>query len=212
MEEEKINSGIIGNYECYAVNYAKRLGLFRVSMDKETAEVTGTIHIPIPDVSEKCYDTGTLLGRRDWTAADIPEYLALREKARAIDEAVSVGNMTNEEAAPAIDLLMLAYGGDPDIYIHLDESALPISREAACELAKNAVADKFGLTPDAVWDVLYPSHEIRAVRYTDESGERKQHWEIFLHVDYAVNQRPDQYVTVSIPDGAVVVTDVISNG
>ena len=212
VEEKKINSGIIGNYECYAVNYAKRLGLFRVSMDKETAEVTGTIHIPIPDVSEKCYDTGTLLGRRDWSAADIPEYLALREKARAIDEAVSVGNMTNEEAVPAIDLLMLAYGGDPDIYIHLDESALPISREAACELAKNAVAEKFGLTPDAVWDVLYPSHEIRAVRYTDESGERKQHWEILLHVDYAVNQRPDQYVTVSIPDGAVVVTDVISNG
>lgn len=212
VEEEKINSGIIGNYECYAVNYAKRLGLFRVSMDKETAEVTGTVHIPIPEVCERLDDPETLLGRRDWTAADVSEYLELREKARAIDEAVSAGEMTHKEAVPAIDSLMLSYGGDPTIYVHLDESALPVSREAACEKAKNAVAEKFGLEPGEVWDVLFPSHEIRAVRYADENGEMQMRWEILLHVDYAVNQRPDQYVTVSVPEGEVTAADVISNG
>ena len=212
VEEEKINSGIIGSYECYAVNYAQRLGMFRVSMDKETAGVLSTVYIPIPDVSEECLDPETLLGKRDWTAADLPRYFELREKARAIDEAVNAGKITDAEAVPAIDLLMLAYGGDPTIYVHLDESALPVSREAACEKAKNAVAKKYGLKPDEVWDVLFPSHEIRAVRYADENGEMQMRWEILLHVDYAVNQRPDQYVTVSVPEGEVTAADVISNG
>ena len=105
-----------GECESVGIDYAKRFGMFLVSIDPETNSVTGAIRAASRFVNEKTEDPSLLLGHRNWTADDLPEYYAMRAELRELDEKYRTCQITYEEMRNERDRVMLRHGGDVTIY------------------------------------------------------------------------------------------------
>lgn len=102
--------------ENIGISYASRLGLYMIRIDPATLSVASTVHIPRTEAWEKADDPEKLLGRREWTHDDLPEFFRMQAELHDLDEQYRTGLITRSAMLNARDLLMLFYGGDDTIY------------------------------------------------------------------------------------------------
>ena len=105
-----------GMCEGFGVSYASRLGLFMVRIDPAAQEAIGVTHIDRDPDGARADDPAKLLGRRNWTKDDLPEYRAMLEELRQLDEACRTCALTQVQAENEADRVMLRYGGDSAFY------------------------------------------------------------------------------------------------
>ena len=107
---------LAGDYEARAFSYISRLGLYMVCLDPDTLQPVKTVRADRSPAAEKADDETTLLGRRNWSKDDLPEFEALLSQLAAIDTAIQRNEMTKTEGENNYRAVMLRYGGDPNIY------------------------------------------------------------------------------------------------
>ena len=106
----------LGEYQWQAHTYVSRLGSDMICLDPESLSLVKHVHADRSPAAERADDPNTLLGRRNWTKDDLPEFEELLQRAADIDARVSKGELTANEARIQFFELMILYGGDPDIY------------------------------------------------------------------------------------------------
>ena len=218
-------TGGVSRYELEAVQYLQRLGYFLVRLNPDTHEVVETIHAPwlnqygTANYSRKeaqMAESDGLLGRKNWTVADLTEYEALLSQLTAIDTAVQQGEISSYEGERQFLALMLQYGGDPATYSPETRPVIPndtaISEAQAREMALAAVAEQVGKTVEEVREI-YPRVYISYYR-----ENRIDRWYITLWTDEEaaenpnVDVLPEFWVTITVPDGKVTIGEIEGNG
>ena len=208
----------LGNFQFRAHSYGSRLGFYMICLDPETLECVKAVHAKRSPAAEKAEDESTLLGRRDWTKADIPEFEEMLGQLEAIDEKIMRGEMTDGEGEREFRALMLSFGGDPWIYGSEDrlgvvtpEDAFILEKQAR-EMAAEAVAQRLEKTVQEVQEI-YP--RVYA-QYSVE--EDKPRWYITFWMAEDAEESPllgvlpEFWVTVSIPEGEVDMGEIEGNG
>lgn len=115
LEFDRFEAGQWGRLEQDVRGYAARLGSFLARFDKQTGALTGVVHAGRQH-GEPGKDPALLLGKPAFTAADVPQLMALTERVRALDRQAAAGSLTEEEARKAFNALMLEAGGPPERY------------------------------------------------------------------------------------------------
>ncbi|HHT14704.1 MAG: DUF4179 domain-containing protein [Christensenellales bacterium] len=116
IQFQKLEENRVTEFENRILSYISRLGHHMICLDPDTLEAVKTVHANRTPAYEKADDPSALLGRRNWTNSDIPEFEALVNEAALIDRELEKGTITRNEAEKKFRQLMLAYGGDPAIY------------------------------------------------------------------------------------------------
>ncbi|MBR3739555.1 MAG: hypothetical protein IKN04_03740 [Clostridia bacterium] len=221
-------TGGVGQYELEAVQYLQRLGYFLVRLNPESLEAVETIHAPwlnrygTANYSKKdaqMAESDGLLGRKNWTTADLTEFEALLSQLAAIDAAVQQGEISSCEGERQFLALMLQYGGDPATYkpenrsvVSNDTADTAISEAQAREMALAAVAERLGKSVEEV-QRIYPRV------YTSYYRENRiDYWYITVWTDKDAADTPNAdvlpefWVTITVPDGKVTVGEIEGNG
>lgn len=116
IQFQKLEENRATEFENRILSYISRLGHHMICLDPDTLEAVKTVHANRTPAYEKADDPSALLGRRNWTSSDIPEFEALVNEAALIDSELQKEAITKNEAEKKFRQLMLAYGGDPAIY------------------------------------------------------------------------------------------------
>lgn len=126
---------------------ADRLGLFLVRFDPATGEVRCVTHGDRPTLPRDEGEPGTLLGRTQWSAEDLPLFdEAYQRLEAAVTEAVQNG-LRRDEQQPIANGIMRELGGQEEVY-PLEAESPNIGLEAAFPIARHAAAEAAGLTDD----------------------------------------------------------------
>lgn len=137
------------DYWCAALlDETDRLGMFLVRFDADTGEVRYVTRGDRPTLPRDEGEPGTLLGRTQWTADDLPHFdEAYQRLEAAVTEAVSQG-LHRDAQQPIANGIMRELGGQarfypleaerPDIGL---EAGLPIATKAAAEAAEMSEQD-----------------------------------------------------------------------
>lgn len=218
-------TGGVGRYELEAAQYLQRLGYFLVRLNPETHEVMETIHAPwlnkhgtanYSNKDAKMAESDGLLGRKNWTVADLIEYDALLGQLAAIDTAVREGEISSYEGERQFLALMLQYGGDTATYSPENRPVIPndtaISEDQAREMAITAVAEQVGKTVEEVREIYSRVY----ISYYRENGIDRWYITLWTNEDEADNPNADGlprfWVTVTVPDGEVTIGEIEGNG
>lgn len=152
IEADMYDAGELDQWTGRLFSYVSRLGTFMVCLDAQTGGVVGTVHSKRTPAAEQALDSSLLLGRRDWIAADLPEYDALLSQIRAeIDRAVEDGASIETLEAITHTLLRDA-GGDPELYAARLDGDMPVTPETAAETGRKAALEASGMTREAFDD------------------------------------------------------------
>ena len=112
-------TGGVGRYELEIIRYLRRLGYFLVRLDPETHEAVEIIHAPWTNtygtanysgLDAQIPESDKLLGRKQWTLADLEEFEQLRQKVVALDENVANGTLPKEQGDELFLTLMREAG------------------------------------------------------------------------------------------------------
>ena len=102
-------------FQWQAHSYVSRLGMDMVCLDPDTLTLVKSIHAKRPPAAEKADDPTVLLGRRDWTVKDLPEFEELLAQATELDRRLAAGEIAYEEARKQYFAMMRSYGGDYEL-------------------------------------------------------------------------------------------------
>ena len=106
-------TGGVGRFQLSVYREARRLGFFLVRLDPETHAVKEVLHVNNTNLDANFTESDKLLGRKNWTVADLAEYDELYSRAQALDAAVAAGEMTEAQARDAYNAFIVDYGGEP---------------------------------------------------------------------------------------------------
>ena len=149
IESGRYDTGGLGSYEGRLFSYVSRLGLYMVKLDPVTGKALDVIHAPRSKQAVQALDETLLLGRLEWTAADLPEWEDALRRLRALDElAANSAQPDHMQLEAEAHTIMREIGGDPEIYNARAEAESDIGLDAAKEIAWKAVCEMSGLTLD----------------------------------------------------------------
>lgn len=145
-EMELLQTGELNAYTGQLFRQLERLGLFMVSLD-ETGEAAAITHIPNEVSAVPSADASGLLGRLDWTSADLPEFDALMQRLEGLLAPELAKEFPDRQLLEALtDTLMRSAGGDPQLYSRRAEADTDIGAEKAEAIALQAIMDHLFLT------------------------------------------------------------------
>lgn len=124
-----------------------RLGLYLVRFDPGTGEVKHVARCDRPTVPADEGDPALLLGRPQWSAADLPIFdEAYRALEATMTDALNQG-LRRDEQQPVADEFMRGLGGSPQRYPGAD-APVSIGLEAGLPIAMRAAAEAAGLSEE----------------------------------------------------------------
>lgn len=138
--------------------YLNRLGMFMVQLDPQTGDVVSVTR-RAPDTDEDDLgDPSLLLGRPDWDAGDLNEWVeTVQDYAGLMSSVAACGEIPDELLTMISDALMRSYGGNRFVYSSRLERWDDIGTEAALAIAVGEAALCFDMS---VSDVLaYYEHD-----------------------------------------------------
>lgn len=189
IESAMYDSGELNQFTGRLFSYVSRLGLYMVRMDVRTGEVVEVVQAQRGPQAVQALDEKLLLGRRNWTTADLAEFDALMQELQALTETELAKEQPDYNRLNALaDTLLREAGGDPELYTGgLPENAALTPQEAGAIALAAAVEDS-GLTQEA-FEAHYTPPDARMHVYT--------HYTVYMH-----SRTADQ------PDGGIGVYQV----
>lgn len=161
VEAERYQTQELTSYTGRVFSYVSRLGTFVVCLDPETNAVTEIVHMDRESGTEQYAAPDKLLGKPQWTAAELPAFDALLAAIRGVEEAEKAKPQPNwENVLVETDRLIREAGGDPELYAAHAKGESDIGLEQAQKLAKQAVMQRESLT-EAAFDTAFTVGESR---------------------------------------------------
>ena len=189
IESAMYDSGKLNQYTGRLFSYVSRLGVFMVSMDPKTGDIVCVTHVERGPQAVQALDETLLLGRRSWTAADLPEFDALLHKLDALTREELAKPQPDYDRLNALtDTLMREAGGDPELYYGGLPDNAALSPEEAGKIAFAAALEASGMTQEA-FEAHYAKPDVHMHIYT--------HYTVYMHS-----------MTADQPDGGIGVYQV----
>jgi len=162
IESAMYDSGALSQHTGQLFSYVSRLGLYMVSLDPQSGAVVSTTRVDRGPQAVQALDESLLLGRRSWTADDLPLFFALLEEigARTAEAAAQGHDIAYLEALT--DTLMREAGGDPDIYSRQLPEAMAVPEADALAAARRAALIASGME-EAAFDAYYDEPFVHVV-------------------------------------------------
>lgn len=149
IESGRYETGELSSYSGRLMSYASRLGLYMVKLDPESGRAVKVVYAPRSKQAVEAQDETLLLGRREWTADDLPEFEAALARLTALDERALKESQPDYMLLEAqCDAIMREIGGDPALYSARLEADTDLGLESARLLAWKAVCEATGLTQE----------------------------------------------------------------
>lgn len=148
LESTLYETGGLGLYSGNLFSYASRLGLYMARVNAH-GKVEKLVYAPRSREAVAADDSALLLGRREWTAKDLPLFEEGMQKLRALDTQATSDPAPDFMALKVeADRIMRELGGDAELYSARAEQPTDVGLARAKELAWTAVEQSSGLTPE----------------------------------------------------------------
>ena len=147
LESAMYETGELTAFSGKLFSYASRLGLYMAKVNPD-GQVEKLVYLPRGREVAAAEDKSLLLGRREWTAADLPAFREGMAQLRALEAQAATQETPDYMALEAeADAIMRSLGGDPSLYSARREQPTDIGLEKAKEIAWQAMQEISGLTP-----------------------------------------------------------------